>query len=217
MTHQPADRPPERPAKSLLRKSAPILLALALAEIGAVAGIYFVERSTLKRDMFKSYNVGGSLTDRYEILIPGIRQPAVREAGKGRLSDSEEVIGIEVRGQARAYRLAAMKGREQHVVNDLVGDVPVSVTYCDLTDCVRAFTDRQASAPLDIWQGGLKGNHMVLTIQGVSYIQDTGETLNSGPVEKPIPYESMRATRTTWKAWKTAHPGTELYDGADPG
>lgn len=214
MNNQPAGQL-QKHARSLLRKAAPFLLVLALVEGITVATIYYTERSELKRDMFKSFQVGGKVSDRYEMAVPGIKQPPVHRAEEVRLNDAEEVIGVEIRGQARAYRLAAMKGREQHIVNDLVAGVPVSVTYCDVTECVRAFIDRNGHAPLDISQGGLKAEHMVITILGTSYIQDSAEPLDSSASNRPIPYDALPVERTSWKAWKTAHPDTEVYDGED--
>src|SRR5262245_25715745 len=66
---------------------------------------------------------------RYE----GTRQPPAVPAAAAKLDDDDVVIGVVAAGRARAYLLRAMDGGpENHIVNDLVGGAPVSVTYCDL-------------------------------------------------------------------------------------
>ena len=54
--------------------------------------------------------------------------------------DDTLVIGIESGGRSRAYMLSAFTRPDEHVCNDLIDGVPVTVTYCDLDDCVRLFT-----------------------------------------------------------------------------
>src|SRR5437879_4188705 len=74
-----------------------------------------------------------------------IRPPTSGVEGSG-MRDDDQIIGVEVGGRARAYRLDALRSRTRHVVNDLLGGVPVSVSYCDITDCVRAYTDPRGTA-----------------------------------------------------------------------
>src|SRR5947208_2927435 len=54
--------------------------------------------------------------------------------------DSTLVIGVSAGGRHRAYVLQAFLLNEARIANDLLGEVPVTVTYCDLSDCVRVFT-----------------------------------------------------------------------------
>ncbi len=46
------------------------------------------------------------------------------------MSDSDTVIGLEINGEAKAYPLFILVWHE--IVNDDVGRIPVSVTYCPL-------------------------------------------------------------------------------------
>lgn len=55
------------------------------------------------------------------------------------LDPSESVVALEINGDARAYPIRAMIWHE--IVNDTVGGVPVSVTYCPL--CNSAVTYRR--------------------------------------------------------------------------
>jgi hypothetical protein len=197
-----------------IRRAVAIVAAVALLELIAVGSIYWSERSRLERDMFRSFYREGPSSDRSEFFSDGIRQPPTRSAEDARLADVEEVIGVEVGGKARAYRLEAMKNRGEHIINDIVSGVPVTVTYCDVANCVRAFTNPKGDAPLDISLGGLKGDRMVVIVGGTSFFQDSGQPLDPGAAGTAFPYESFRATRTRWKSWKEAHPDTEVYVGA---
>ena len=62
----------------------------------------------------------------------------------------QPVIGVTAGGRHRAYLVRALSlGAKSHIVNDVVGGVPVSVTYCDIYTCTRLFIE--ASAPLAHW------------------------------------------------------------------
>ncbi|MBX6315189.1 MAG: DUF3179 domain-containing protein, partial [Isosphaeraceae bacterium] len=175
----PSDRSTP-PPRVRLGRAAALIGAVALLEGIAIGLIYFGERLGLERDMFRTFAREGPYSDRSEYELPGVRQPPTRPAAKVRLADTEEVLGVEVGSQARAYWLRVMRDRPRHIVNDIVGGVPITVTYCDLAECVRAFTDPQGEAPLEISLNGLKGERMVLKVGGINYLQDTGEPIDPG-------------------------------------
>src|SRR5438105_7303951 len=87
-------------------------------------------------------------------IVPGIDRPAAVPADEADLDANTEVIGVVVGGKARAYVLAALRGPMHHVVNDVLGADPVTVTYSDRADCVRVFTGPAAGRPLDFGLGG---------------------------------------------------------------
>jgi Protein of unknown function (DUF3179) len=148
--------------------------------------------------------------------MEGIVRPPIVEASGSGLRPDEEVIGVEVDGHPRAYRLAAFRDRSHHVVNDLIDGVPVTVSYCDLGDCVRTYTDRGSSGPLEVAVAGLfRGGEMVLDVGGHLYFQKTGEPLKPGEGPSVLPLERLSPTRTTWERWRREHPSTGVYLG-DP-
>lgn len=208
---QPGAAPRKTGARA--RKWVILVSVVALLEAATVALVYWAERTSLRRDQFKTFMREGPWSDRYEYVAEGIKQPPTRAAGEAGLLDDEEVIGIVAGGHARAYLLAAMLGREQHVVNDLVGDRPISVTYCDVAECIRAYAAAPGHAPIDVAQGGLKGQRMVLRVDGSFYLQDTGEPLDPNAQAASLPYEAYPAARTTWRAWRQSHPETDVYTG----
>lgn len=141
-------------------------------------------------------------------IWPGIVQPPTRPAAEAFLEDDTEVIGISVAGVHRAYEMRAFDGPLAHVVNDLVGGVPVSVTRCDLSACARVFTADQ-DGPLELGLGGIMQGRMLLRLPQGFYFQDSAGAINeSFPA---FPYSSLPFEVTTWGAWRDAHPDTDVY------
>ncbi|MEE9224997.1 MAG: DUF3179 domain-containing protein [Bacteroidota bacterium] len=56
------------------------------------------------------------------------------------LAAVEPVIGLDIDGEARAYPLQILTWHE--IVNDIIGDTPVSVTFCPLCNAAIAFDRR---------------------------------------------------------------------------
>jgi hypothetical protein len=147
---------------------------------------------------------------------PGIRQPAARPGAEvAALADDEPIIGVRAGGRTRAYLVRALAmGPEFHIVNDALGRVPVTVTYCNLYHCTRLFTSAGAGGPLEISQGGLKSGSMVLKTGGHPYRQDSSAPLEEG--EPAFPYDPYPGDETTWGAWRRDHPDTDVYVGDAP-
>jgi hypothetical protein len=156
---------------------------------------------------------GKPFSDEITRISPGINRPPTRPVRESQLNDDDTVIGVIADGKARAYKLEALVGREDHVVNDLIDGVPVSITYCNIAQCVRGFSGPVATTPLDVGLGGLKGNRMIITVKGVPYYQDTGKSVDEKISPAPFPYPSFPTTRTTWREWKEAHADSDVYEG----
>jgi hypothetical protein len=148
-------------------------------------------------------------------IWPGIDRPPTRTAAESGLPDDAVVIGVSSAGKDRAYLVTAFSGPTRHVVNDLVGGVPVSVTHCDRTDCTRVFTDPDLDVPLPLATGGLIRDHLLLRTREGFYYQETGESTIPGN-DKGFPFEDHPFVRTTWKAWREKHPDTDVYVGEAP-
>ena len=154
---------------------------------------------------------------RHAFPVIGSRLPKTVPADSAPLSDDEEVIGVEAGGKARAYRMKAMVQPFQHVINDVVGGLAVTTTYCNITGCVRGFGGQARPDPLAVDQAGLLDRKMVLKVGHAAYLQDTGALVEHDPgtLAPPFPLAEYPLTRTTWRAWKTLHPHTDVYAG-DP-
>jgi hypothetical protein len=155
--------------------------------------------------------------------FPAFQRPATVPAAEAALPDDAEVVGVEASGQSRAYALEALCPPERHVVNDVLGGRPLTVSYCDMTDCVAVFTDPNGNAPLEIAPGGWQGRSvpggyegsMLLRIGSSWYRQDSGQPL-ANHADAPFPYPKADFVRTTWKEWRQAHPSADVYVGDSP-
>ena len=139
---------------------------------------------------------------------PGIAVESLESADEKQLPEDSEVIGVEVGGQPCAFVLEALESRDSHVINATIRGQAVSATYCNLSNCVRVFSDEQSDQPLTLGVGGLDRNwQMVLQFDGRRYSQTS----------QKIPLHDVDHTRTTLADWKKAHPGSLIYSGEADG
>ncbi len=188
--------------------------AVVVAEAVVVVGSYGVERASLKRDENKATSSGrapGAFTRKIE--MPGLSRPPAVAAGEAGLADDEEVIGVVVEGRPRAYRLRSLEYPPWHVVNDVVGAVPVTVAYCDRSGCTQVYAGPAGTGPLDVSQAGLVDGEMVVKVGGAAYVHRTGLPLDPVPGVPGLPYPGHEWTRTTWREWVGRHPTTDVFVG----
>ncbi len=151
--------------------------------------------------------------------FPSVEHPRAVTADEADLDDDTTVLGVSAGGRSRAYLLEAFAiSPDSHIVNDVLGGVPLSVTHCNLSGCTRAFTDdwtpEHRDRPLDLSGGGFKTSQMIMKTGGHAYEQDSGRPLDS--TSPPFPYREYQLERTSWNAWHKAHPDTDVYLGTIP-
>lgn len=147
--------------------------------------------------------------DDFLTVFPGDTQPPTISAEGVAWKDDDEVIGVSVAGESRAYLLSSLANPSRHVVNDLVGATPVSITYCNIDRCVRAFTSASKGSPLALSVGGLyQARSLLLLVDGARFHQRTRKPYLSTASGRPFPYEELPVTVTTWKKWRRQHPAT---------
>jgi Protein of unknown function (DUF3179) len=144
-------------------------------------------------------------------LWPGTSRPAIVSAAAAGLADDEIVIGVLVNGKARAYRRRAFAGMTRHVVNDVLGTTPVTVTHCDKTGCSRVYT-ADGTEPLRVMTGGYSDG-LLLKIDDVFYHQATGRRVHDTGAPD-LPYALVPLEEVTWGKWRAAHPDTDVYVGS---
>ncbi|MBI4182841.1 MAG: DUF3179 domain-containing protein [Proteobacteria bacterium] len=159
-----ARSPADRPLRAWIPGLALVVGLAAFAAVPAAEAPPSWAREWPRTDFSKR------LVDLAEILsggppkdgIPAIDGPAfvpVSEA-KG-LGPSDPVIGVAVNGDARGYPLAVLIWHE--IVNDVVGGVPVSVTYCPLCNSGIVFDRRLDGRVLDFGTTGkLRNSDLVM-------------------------------------------------------
>ena len=144
------------------------------------------------------------------MVSAGVNHPAFVRSDAARLRETDRVIGLVIEDHARAYPLVRMSSLLEHVVNDHVLDSAgqpkaFTVTYCNLTECVRVLesSDGGGGDNLEIGTVGLNDGGLMLYRANEQFKQEE-------PVAalRDVPFELM-----TWGEWKTKHPETEVYVG----
>lgn len=93
----------------------------------------------------------------YKDCIPAVDNPTYVPASDITLvGDMEPVIRLQIGQDIRAYPLRALMFHE--IVNDTVGGVPVTVTFCPLCNSAIVFDRRMGGAILDFGVSGLLRN-----------------------------------------------------------
>jgi hypothetical protein len=138
--------------------------------------------------------------------IPSIDRPrfiAVAEATH--LAGREPVIGLALHGDARAYPLQVLTWHE--IVNDVVGGVPVAVTYCPLCNAAIVFERTVDGVVLDFGTTGLL-RHSDLVMydrQSESWWQQfTGEAIVGEMTGKAL--KTVPARLQSFALFKAEHP-----------
>ena len=142
-------------------------------------------------------------------ILPGVVQPLVVDPLNVPWKNEDEVVGVTVNGQSRAYLVEALSRPDYHIINDLIGLVPVSITYCNINRCAPAFTQEGAKRRLDIAIGGQHNlRELLLFVDGARFHQDNLKPYEPGHGSASFPYQHLPLTVTTWGKWKTLHPDT---------
>ena len=154
--------------------------------------------------------------------IPPIYAPQFTPAADANLPPDAPVIGLTVNGAARAYPLGILYRRE--MVNDIVGGVPVLVTWCPL--CYTALAhDRRFEYPNN-GDGGdtaaVFGNQGALYQGAMTWFDQATGSVWSQPLGMAIagPLAGAKlpllpARLAEWGRWRAAYPDTlVLTDGA---
>ncbi|QDT12748.1 DUF3179 domain-containing (seleno)protein [Planctomycetes bacterium K23_9] len=137
---------------------------------------------------------------KFIVNYPGIDRPKIVKGEDSGLPESTPIVGVEVGGKPYAFVIAALCDPEQHIVNLFVNETPLSVTYCDLVDCVRVLTD-DSDQPIPLCVGGLDvEQQVVLLLEGQRYGQSSAG----------IPLKDYPFVRTTLWNWKERHPSTSV-------
>ena len=146
----------------------------------------------------------GALTD------PKMSPAAIADAY---LTPDELVLGVELNGDARAYPLRILDWHE--VINDVIGEIPVTVAYCPLcgTGVLYATKVEGREVPIEFGSSGLvyRSRQLVYDLQ-----TDSLWDLFSGrPVVGPltgsgIELRTLPIVMTRWSDWQQRHPDTRV-------
>ncbi len=141
--------------------------------------------------------------------IIAVRTPTF--ADRDYLHPSRLVIGLEIDGDARAYPIAILNHHE--IVNDVVGTVPVAVTFCPLCNSALVFDRRVGDQTLTFGVSGMlfRSNLIMYDEETESlWLQLTAEAIQ-GPHHGDR-LTVLAVTVVDWGTWKAAHPHSLLLD-----
>jgi hypothetical protein len=140
--------------------------------------------------------------------IPSIDSPKFTEASnENHVADSDIVIGLAINGDAKAYPLSILVWHE--IVNDIVGGVPVSVTYCPLCFTNQVFERVIDGKAVEFGTSGkLYNSNLVMydRLTGSYWSQAIGQAIKgelTGQKLNIIPFDVIN-----WGDWKKLHPDT---------
>ncbi|MFQ5877957.1 MAG: DUF3179 domain-containing protein [Acidobacteriota bacterium] len=140
--------------------------------------------------------------------IPAIDRPRFIDVAEadGWLQPMEPVILLEIGGDARGYPLQVVTWHE--IVNDTVGGVPVSVTFCPLCNTAIAFERTVEGRRLDFGTTGrLRYSNLIMYDRQTEswWQQATGEAIAGALAGKRL--VSRPAPIVAWRDFKARHPG----------
>jgi len=142
--------------------------------------------------------------------IPALIDPAVVSAEAATyLRADNRVLGVAMGNQARAYPIRVLNWHE--VVNDQLSGTPIVVTYCPLCGTGMVFRAGQQGRRVLFGVSGLLYNSDVLLYDRETeslWSQLKMEAVTGRRLGEKL--EWLPAQHTTWQAWRTAHPQTEV-------
>ncbi len=197
-------------------------LTVDISETAGGSGPPVVDR-TLPRDyefgaLVDAAQSGGPPQDG----IPSIDSPSFNDADSppAGLGEASPVFGVDIEGDVRAYPQYILVWHE--IVNDIVGDESVAVTYCPLTGTAQGFYRGNVTFGVS---GQLINSNLVMFDRATEswWPQMLAEGIQ-GPHENDT-LEEFQIVWTTWERWKAEYPDTLVLNentgaarnyGADP-
>ncbi|HXH20398.1 MAG TPA: DUF3179 domain-containing protein [Dehalococcoidia bacterium] len=147
--------------------------------------------------------------------IPPLNDPRFVTPGEAArwINPSDQVIGVEINGDARAYPRRIIDWHE--MVNDTVGGVPVSLAYCTLCGSAILYDGRAGGT---VYRFGTSG--MLYRSNKLMYDRNTRtlwEQYTGEPVWGPlagsgIKLDFLPVVHTTYEGWLRDHPDTKVLD-----
>ncbi|HAL49154.1 MAG TPA: hypothetical protein DCP37_15500 [Dehalococcoidia bacterium] len=143
--------------------------------------------------------------------IPPIDEPLFHDVSDppDYMVDNAPVLSLEINGEAKAYPLAIMIWHE--IVNDEIGGVPVSITYCPLCNTAIVFDRRVDGTVLDFGtSGNLRNSDLVMWDRQTEswWQQITGEAIVGELTGTKL--EFIPASLVSWSAFAENHPDGQV-------
>jgi len=145
--------------------------------------------------------------------IRALEQPTMISAADAEeLEAAEPVFGIEVNGEARAYPTRFLDYHE--IVNDVIGEVPITLAYCALCGAGIAYDSRgEDGTAYTFGTSGLlyRSNKLMFDRQSrMLWNQMTGYPVVGEAAGTDFKLNKLPLVATTWDDWKSSHPQTQV-------
>ena len=133
---------------------------------------------------------------------PGLENPELGFIGATRMAGETQVIGVVVGESALAFAKPAMLS--EHVVNLVVDGTSFSVSYCNISNCVRVLQG-SGNEPPQVATGGADSSHqLMLLYEGKRYAMDSRE----------IPLADLPHVECTLEEWQNQHSESLIFEGS---
>lgn len=154
----------------------------------------------------------GSTEDCENGCIPALDDPELTDAAGGSyLDDDRDVFGVIVGGEALALPQNVMEIHE--MVNVTLGGVRLGIPYCSLCGSAQAYETKIPEGDVVLRTSGLltRSNKVMYDLTTKSVFDTfTGEAVSGTLREAAVTLEQVTVVRSTWGAWKAAHPDTKV-------
>jgi hypothetical protein len=145
-------------------------------------------------------------------LPPVVDPPAVSPEKITGLDGDDLVLGLEINGQSRAYPINFISEPETEVLNDVLGGVPIAVTWCTRCSNGVVYERRVDGEPIILRVAGMlwRDNLVMVDRTSTLWSQLSGDAMR-GP-RKGESLTSVPAALTDWKSWQRDYPATTVVD-----
>jgi hypothetical protein len=188
-----------------VRSLAPLLLVLAAASASAqprTLNGFTLEPADVAVEEIRE---GGPPRDG----VPALDDPPRVAAAGAPWEDDQPVVGLELGGERRAYPLAVLEWHE--VANDVLGGVPIAVSYCPLCGTALVFDRRVDGRVRRFGVSGLlyRSALLIFDRETESLWTQIGARAVTGPA-RGRRLRVLRSRIEPWGAWRARHPDTTV-------
>ena len=137
--------------------------------------------------------------------IPSIDEPKFDTAATTPFDSNELVVGVAIDGEAKAYPFGIMNWHE--LVNDTVGDVNITVSYCPLCDTIVAFERENTTYGVS---GKLYQSCLVMYDRADDTLYSQPWAMGIVGAEVNSSLQRIPAIKTNLGAWLAKYPDSKI-------
>jgi len=139
--------------------------------------------------------------------VPVLKRGEVRDQVTG----AELVLGVVIKGEARAYPINMLTGPEREIINDTLGGQPIAATWCHLCNNAVVYDRRVDGQTLTFAVSGMLWNRNLVMYDVETdslWAHMLGEAKQGKLIGKTLAI--MPGAVTTWAEWSRQHPNTTV-------